>query len=62
MTIAAICKQVREKGGENSATPLAEIDGLLNYLHNNAYPFERVGKNSWKWGIRYPAAAWRWAP
>ena len=34
----------------------------MNYLHNNAYPFERVGKNSWKWGVGHPAAAWRWAP
>ena len=62
MTIAAICKQIREKGGENSAASLAEVDGLLNHLRNNAYPFERVGKNSWKWGIGHPAAAWRWAP
>jgi len=54
MTIAAIWKQVREKGGENSAASLAEIDALLNYLRNNAYPFERVGKNSWKWGTAIP--------
>jgi len=54
MTIAAICKQVREKSGENSAASLAEVDGLLNYLCNNAYPFERVGKNSWKWGTAIP--------
>ena len=52
MTIAAIWKQVREKGGENSAASLAEVDGLLNHLRNNAYPFERVGKDSWKWGAK----------
>jgi hypothetical protein len=61
MTIAAIWKHVRENGGEKSAASLAEIDALLNNLRNNAYPFERVGKNSWKWGVGHPAAAWRWA-
>jgi hypothetical protein len=53
MTIAAIWKHVREKGGENSAAPLAEIDAPPDYLHNNAYPF--VGKDSWKSGIGHPA-------
>ena len=45
-----------------TAERLAEIDALLNYLSNYAYPFERVGKNSWKWGVGRPAAAWRWEP
>jgi hypothetical protein len=26
------------------------------------YPLGRVGKNSWKWGVGPPAAAWRWKP
>jgi hypothetical protein len=43
----------------NSADPLAEINSLLTYLRNNAYPFERVGKNKWKWGVGLAAAAWR---
>jgi hypothetical protein len=62
MTTAAIWEHVRENGGENSTASLAEIDALLNYLSNYAYPFERVGKNSWKWGVGHPAAASRWAP
>jgi hypothetical protein len=57
MTIAAIWDHVRERCGESSAVSLAEIDTLLNYLSNYAYPFERVGKNSWKWGVGHPAAA-----
>jgi hypothetical protein len=52
MTLAASWKQVEERGGEmNSADPLAEINAVLNYLRNNGYPFERVGKNGWKWGV-----------
>src|SRR5690349_20790827 len=60
VTIAGIWNQVRERCGESSAASLAEIDALLNYLSNYAYPFERVGKNSWKWGVGHPAAARRW--
>jgi hypothetical protein len=62
MTIAAIWNYVRENGGESSTASLAEIDALLNHLSRYAYPFERVGKNSWKWGVGRPAAAWRWEP
>ena len=60
MTIEAIWNYVRENAGESSAASPAEIDSLLNYLSNYAYPFERVGKNSWKWGVGHPAAARRW--
>jgi hypothetical protein len=61
MSIAAIWEAVRESGGEvNSADPLAEITAVLSYLRN--YPFERVGKDTWKWGVGHPAAAWRWTP
>jgi hypothetical protein len=35
----------------NSADPLAEINAVLNDLRNNGYPFKRVGKNGWKWGV-----------
>jgi hypothetical protein len=62
MTIAAIWNYVKENGGESSTGSLAEIDALLNYLSNYAYPFERLGKNSWKWGVGHPAAARRWEP
>jgi hypothetical protein len=62
MTIAAIWNYVRENGGESSTASQTEIDALLNYLSRYAYPFERVGKNSWKWGVGRPAAAWRWEP
>jgi hypothetical protein len=62
MTIAAIWNYVKENGGESSTASLAEIDALLNYLSRYAYPFERVGKNSWKWGVGHPAAARRWEP
>jgi hypothetical protein len=62
ITIAAIWNYVKENVGESSTASLAEIDALLNYLSRYAYPFERVGKNSWKWGVGRPAAAWRWEP
>ena len=52
MTLAAIWKRVGESGCEmNSADPLAEINAVLNDLRNNGYPFKRVGKNGWKWGV-----------
>jgi hypothetical protein len=60
MTTTAIWNYVRENGGESSTASLAETDALLNYLSNYAYPLKRVGKNSWKWGVGRPAAAWRW--
>jgi hypothetical protein len=63
LTLAAICAAVEERGGRpGSANPLAEIDSLLRYLHANAYPFERVGKNAWKWGTASSGAGWRWTP
>jgi hypothetical protein len=40
----------------------AEITAVLSYLRNSAYPFERVGKDKWKWGGGHLAAAWRWTP
>jgi len=60
MTIDAIWNYVKENRGERSAASLAEIDALLNHLRSYAYPLERVGKDSWKWGIGRPAAARRW--
>jgi hypothetical protein len=63
LTLAAICAAVEERGGRaGTADPLAEIEALLRYLHANAYPFERVGKNAWKWGTASSGAAWRWTP
>jgi hypothetical protein len=60
MTITAIRNHVRENSGESQAASLTEIDTLLNFLSNYAHPFERVGKNSWKWGVGHRAAAKRW--
>ena len=63
MTIAAIWEAVRERGGGvNSVDPLAEITAVPTSLRNSAYPFERVGKDKWKWGGLHAAAAWRWTP